>query len=199
MAVTLRQVLNEEMNVETEELIDDGAVLRMYRKAVHWYRKYRLFPRTNTYKFSIETGEYVPDIIMDQKVLYNGKTVKLANIVDTRTRVFNGTGSITVTIALTSDNAYLAGLPHELENLFVSYCKLAIGQKLKFSSYQNQPFQLDGEAIYAEGEAGRKEWEEFIMINRDEDPQNITDLRKEPYKGVSAGSIMFRTGGTVLW
>ena len=197
MAVTLRQVLNEEMNVETEELIDGGAVLRMYRKAVHWYRKYRLFPRTNTYKFSIETGEYVPDIIMDQKVLYNGKTVKLADIVDTRTRVFNGTGSITVTIALTSDNAYLAGLPHELENLFVSYCKLAIGQKLKFSSYQNQPFQLDGEAIYAEGEAGRKEWEEFIMINRDEDPENITDLRKEPYRGVH--SSVFIQKGTVLW
>lgn len=183
--------------METEELIDDGAVLRMYRKAVHWYRKYRLFPRTNTYKFSIETGEYVPDIIMDQKVLYNGKTVKLADIVDTRTRVFNGTGSITVTIALTSDNAYLAGLPHELENLFVSYCKLAIGQKLKFSSYQNQPFQLDGEAIYAEGEAGRKEWEEFIMINRDEDPENITDLRKEPYRGVH--SSVFIQKGTVLW
>ena len=197
MAVTLRQVLNEEMNVETEELIDDGAVLRMYRKAAHWYRKYRLFPRTNTYKFSIETGEYVPDIDMNQKVQYQGKTVKLKDLVNTETRVFNGTGTITVTIALTADNAYLAGLPEELENLFVAYCKLAIGQKLKFSSYQNQPFQLDGEAIYAEGEAGRKEWEEFIMINRDEDPENITDLRKEPYRGVH--SSVFIQKGTVLW
>lgn len=187
------------MNLETEELITDESLVRQYRKAVHWYRKYRLFPRTNTCKYSIETGEYVPDIDMNQKVTYQGKTVKLKDLVNTETRVFNGTGTITVTIALTADNAYLAGLPEELENLFVAYCKIAIGQKLKFSSYQNQPFQLDGEAIYAEGEAGRKEWEEFIMINRDEDPHNITDLRKEPYKGVSAGSIMFRTGGTVLW
>lgn len=199
MGVTLRKVLDEEMNLETEELITDESLVRQYRKAVHWYRKYRLFPRTNTCKYSIETGEYVPDIDMNQKVQYQGKTVKLKDLVNTETRVFNGTGTITVTIALTADNAYLAGLPEELENLFVSYCKIAIGQKLKFSSYQNQPFQLDGEAIYAEGEAGRKEWEEFIMINRDEDPHNITDLRKEPYKGVSAGSIMFRTGGTVLW
>ena len=199
MGVTLRKVLDEEMNLETEELITDESLVRQYRKAVHWYRKYRLFPRTNTCKYSIETGEYVPDIDMNQKVTYQGKTVKLKDLVNTETRVFNGTGTITVTIALTADNAYLAGLPEELENLFVAYCKIAIGQKLKFSSYQNQPFQLDGEAIYAEGEAGRKEWEEFIMINRDEDPHNITDLRKEPYKGVSAGSIMFRTGGTVLW
>ena len=199
MGVTLRQVLDDEMNLETEELITDESLVRQYRKAVHWYRKYRLFPRTNTCKYSIETGEYVPDIDMNQKVKYKGKTVKLKDIVDTQTRVFNGTGTITVTIALTADNAYLAGLPHELENLFVAYCKLAIGQKLKFSSYQNQPFQLDGEAIYNEGEAGRKEWEEFIMINRDEDPENITDLRKEPYKGVRTGSVIFRTGGTVLW
>ena len=199
MGVTLRKVLDEEMNLETEELITDESLIRQYRKAVHWYRKYRLFPRTNTFKYSIETGEYVPDIDMNQKVTYQGKTVKLKDLVNTETRVFNGTGTITVTIALTADNAYLAGLPEELENLFVAYCKLAIGQKLKFSSYQNQPFQLDGEAIYAEGEAGRKEWEEFIMINRDEDPQNITDLRKEPYKGVRTGSVIFRTGGTVLW
>ena len=187
------------MNLETEELITDESLVRQYRKAVHWYRKYRLFPRTNTCKYSIETGEYVPDIDMNQKIKYKGKTVKLKDVVDTQTRVFNGTGTITVTIALTADNAYLAGLPEELENLFVAYCKLAIGQKLKFSSYQNQPFQLDGEAIYAEGEASRKEWEEFIMINRDEDPENITDLRKEPYKGVRTGSVIFRTGGTVLW
>lgn len=187
------------MNLETEELITDESLVRQYRKAVHWYRKYRLFPRTNTCKYSIETGEYVPDIDMNQKIEYKGKTVKLKDVVDTQTRVFNGTGTITVTIALTADNAYLAGLPYELENLFVAYCKIAIGQKLKFSSYQNQPFQLDGEAIYAEGEAGRKEWEEFIMINRDEDPENITDLRKEPYKGVHTGSVVFRTGGTVLW
>ena len=134
---------------------------------------------------------------MNKKVKDQGKTVKLKDLVNTETRVFNGTGTITVTIALTADNAYLAGLPEELENLFVAYCKLAIGQKLKFSSYQNQPSQLDGEAIYAEGEAGRKEWEEFIMINRDEDPENITDLRKEPYRGVH--SSVFIQKGTVLW
>lgn len=197
MGVTLRQVLDDEMNMETEELIPDSGLVRMYRKAVHWYRKYRLFPRTNTFKYSIESGEYLPDIDMDQTVEYAGKTVKLKDVVDTQTRVFNGTGSITVTIALTADNAYLAGLPEELENLFVAYCKKAIGQKLKFSSYQNQPFELDGEAIFNEGEAERKEWEEFIMINRDEDPENITDLRKEPYRGVR--NSVFVQKGTVLW
>ena len=196
MGVTLRQVLDDEMNMETEELIPDTGLVRMYRKAVHWYRKYRLFPRTNTFKYSIESGEYLPDIDMDQTVEYAGKAVKLKDVVDTQTRVFNGTGSITVTIALTADNAYLAGLPEELENLFVAYCKKAIGQKLKFSSYQNQPFELDGEAIFNEGEAERKEWEEFIMINRDEDPENITDLRKEPYRG--ARNSVFVQKGTVL-
>lgn len=197
MAVSLRQVLDDEMGVETEELITDDAMVRMYRKAAHWYRKYRLFPRTNTYKYSIETGDYAPDILMDQMVDYKGKRVKLASIVDTETRVFNGTGTITVTIALNADNAYLAGLPHELENLFVAYCKIPIGQKLKFSKYQNQPFELDGEAIYNEGKTDSKAWEDFIMFNRDEDPKNITDLRNEPYKGV--GSTVFVTKGHVLW
>ena len=197
MAVTLRTVLDEELNLETEELISDEAVLRQYRKAVHWYRKYRMFPRTNTYNYSIESGDYVPDILMDQIVIYYGARKKLSEIVDTKTRVFNGTGSITVTFALTSDNAYLAGLPHELECLFVAYCKKAIGQKLKFSSYQNQPFQLDGVNLFNEGEKERQEWERFIMINRDEDPDNITDLRKEAYKGVS--NSVFTKSGTVLW
>lgn len=197
MAVSLRQVLDEEMGLETEELISDDSLMRMYRKAVYWYRKYRLFPRTNTYKYSIETGEYLPDINMDQMVKYQGKSVKLATLVDTETRVFNGTGTISVTIALTADNAYLAGLPHELECLFVGYCKKAIGQKLKFSSFQNQTFALDGSNIYSEGVEDIKAWEEFIMINRDEDPKNITDLRNEPYKGVR--SSVFTLPGYQIW
>lgn len=189
--------MDEELGLETEELISDDSLMRMYRKAVHWYRKYRLFPRTNTYKYSIETGEYLPDIDMSQMVQYQGKSVKLSTLVDTETRVFNGTGTISVTIALTADNAYLAGLPHELECLFVGYCKKAIGQKLKFSSFQNQAFELDGANIYSEGVEDIKEWEEFIMINRDEDPKNITDLRNEPYKGVR--SSVFTLPGYQIW
>lgn len=184
MAVDLREVLDEEMDIETEELISDSALYRMYRKTVNWYRKYRLFPRTNTYNYSIESGDYVPDILMDQVVTIDGKTDKLSMFVDTRTRIFNGTGTITVTIALTADNAYLAGLPHELECLFVAYCKKAIGQRLKFAKYPTQPFDLDGDGLFSEGETERKEWEEFIMINRDEDPDNITDLRQEAYTGI---------------
>lgn len=196
MAVTLREVLDEELNIETEELISDSAVARMYKKAVHWYRKYRLFPRTNTYNYSIESGDYVPDILMDQEVTIDGKTGPLSEFVDTRTRYFNGTKTIQVTIALTANNAYLAGLPRELEGLFVAYCKKAIGQRLKFSKYPSQPFDLDGENLFSEGEDGIKEWEEFIMMNRDEDPENITDLRKEAYTGVPP---MYYMQGSVLW
>ena len=196
MAVTLREVLDEELNIETEELISDSAVARMYKKAVHWYRKYRLFPRTNTFNYSIESGDYVPDILMDQEVTIDGKTGPLSEFVDTRTRYFNGTKTILVTIALTANNAYLAGLPRELEGLFVAYCKKAIGQRLKFSKYPSQPFDLDGEGLFSEGEAGIKEWEEFIMTNRDEDPENITDLRKEAYTGVPPTYYM---QGSVLW
>ncbi len=196
MAVTLREVLDEELNIETEELISDSAVARMYKKAVHWYRKYRLFPRTNTFNYSIESGDYVPDILMDQEVTIDGKTGPLSEFVDTRTRYFNGTRTIQVTIALTANNAYLAGLPRELEGLFVAYCKKAIGQRLKFSKYPSQPFDLDGEGLFSEGEAGIKEWEEFIMTNRDEDPENITDLRKEAYTGVPPTYYM---QGSVLW
>lgn len=196
MAITLREVLDEELNIETEELISDSAVARMYKKAVHWYRKYRLFPRTNTFNYSIESGDYVPDILMDQEVTIDGKTGPLSEFVDTRTRYFNGTKTILVTIALTANNAYLAGLPRELEGLFVAYCKKAIGQRLKFSKYPSQPFDLDGEGLFSEGEAGIKEWEEFIMTNRDEDPENITDLRKEAYTGVPPTYYM---QGSVLW
>lgn len=196
MAVTLREVLDEELNIETEELISDSAVARMYKKAVHWYRKYRLFPRTNTFNYSIESGDYVPDILMDQEVTIDGKTGPLSEFVDTRTRYFNGTRTIQVTIALTANNAYLAGLPRELEGLFVAYCKKAIGQRLKFSKYPSQPFDLDGEGLFSEGEAGIKEWEEFIMTNRDEDPENITDLRKEAYTGVPP---LYYMQGSVLW
>lgn len=196
MSVDLRQVLDEELNIETEELISDSALARMYKKAVHWYRKYRLFPRTNTYNYSIESGDYVPDILMDQVVTIDGKTGKLSEFVDTKTRYFNGTKTIVVTIALNANNAYLAGLPEELENLFVSYCKIAIGQRLKFSKYPSQPIELDGPALFEEGTAGAKQWEDFIMINRDCDPENITDLRAEAYTGIPK---MYFSRGTTLW
>lgn len=199
MSVSLRQVIDEELNLETEELIDDGALARMYRKVVNWYRKYRLFPRANTYNYSIETGDYVPDILLDQEVVVGGQKKKLSELVDTQTRIFNGLGTVTVQIALTSDNAYLAGLPHELECLFVAYCKKAIGQKLKFATYPSQPFDLDGDNLYTEGETERKEWEEFIMINRDEDPETISDLRKEAYPGVRTGSSIYSKSGIALW
>ena len=201
MAVSLREVLDDELNLDTAELIEDATVQRMYNKAVHWYRKYRMFPRTNTCNYSIESGDYVPDILMGQEVEVEEGGVlvkkKLSEAVDTKTRVFNGTGTITVTFALTSDNAWLAGLPHELENLFAAYCKKAIGQRLKFAKYPSQPFDLDGDALFSEGESERKEWEEFIMVNRDEDPENITDLRNEAYDGVR-GNI-FLGGGMRLW
>lgn len=196
MAVSLREVLDEELNLETEELISDNALLRMYRKAVNWYREYKLFPRTNTYRFSIETGDYVPDVLMDQEVTVDGKTGKLSEFVTTQTRTFNGTKTIQVVIALTSDNAYLAGLPESLENLFVSHCKVAIGQRLKFSKYPSQPIELDGPEMFAEGERGVEYWKNFIMINRDEDPENITDLRKEAYTGIPS---IYMMPGSVVW
>lgn len=196
MAVDLRDVLDEEMDIETEELISDKVLTRMYRKAVHWYRKYRLFPRTNTYNYSIESGDYVPDILMDQEVTVDGKTGKLSEFVNTRTRIFNGTKTIQVVIALTANNAYLAGLPHELEGLFVAYCKKAIGERLSFAKYPSQPFDLDSEYLKNKGEEERKEWEEFIMINRDCDPDNITDLRKEAYTGIPK---TYFNSGTVVW
>lgn len=196
MAVTLRDVLDEEINIETAELISDDALERMYHKAVHWYRKYRLFPRTNTFNYSIESGDYVPDVILTQEVTVEGKTGPLSDFVDTKTRIFNGTGTIQVVIAVTSNNAYLAGLPHELEHLFVGYCKKAIGQRLKFSKYPSQPFELDGESLFSEGVSEIKEWEEFIMLNRDCDPENITDLRNEAYTGIPKPYLF---SGTVVW
>lgn len=197
MAVDLRDVIDDEINVDTSELIEDRTILRFYRKAVNWYRKYRFFPRANTCNYSIESGDYVPTILMDQIVTVDGKTGKLSEFVDTKTRVFNGTGTITVTFAVTSDNAYLTGLPHELECLFVAYCKKAIGQRLKFAKYPSQPFDLDGNALYTEGEAAIEKWENFIMENRDEDPHNITDLRNEAYTGVR--NTIFVKPGVALW
>lgn len=184
MSVSLREVLDEELNFDSSELIDDASVTRFYRKAVHWYRKYRLFPRTNTYKYSIESGDYVPDILMNQVVKVDGKTGKLSEFVSTETRVFNGTGTITVTIALNANNAYLAGLPHELENLFVAYCRQAIGERTGLANYSSQPIDIDYAYHQNKGAADAKYWEDFIMINRDCDSENITDLRNEAYTGL---------------
>lgn len=196
MSVNLREVLDEELGIDTEELISDDSISRMYKKSVHWYRKYRLFPRENTYKYSIESGDYVPDILMDQIVTIDGVTDKLSKFVDTQTRYFNGTKTIVVDIALTANNAYLAGLPEELENLFVSHCKMVIGQRLKFSKYPSQPFELDGPEMYSEGEKGVEYWKNFIMVNRDCDPENITDLRKEAYTGIPKPYFF---SGNIVW
>ena len=59
----------------------------------------------------------MPTVLLDELVDVDGVPTRLADLVDTKTHKFNGTGSITVIVALTSDNAYLTGLPIELENL----------------------------------------------------------------------------------
>lgn len=184
MAVNLRSVLDSAVNVDTEELIEDTDILQFYRQVVNWYRKYRLFPKTDVYNYSIQSGDYVPEILMDQEVVIEGETKKLSDIVDTETRIFNGTGTIQLTIALTADNAYLSGLPFELQQLFVAYCRKAIGERLSFAKYPSQPLELDAEYWKSKGEADIEKWEHFIMENRDEDPKNITDLRNEAYTGV---------------
>jgi hypothetical protein len=183
MAVSLRDVLDENLNIDTVDLITDDILQRHYNKAVNFYSKYRLFPRTNTCNYSIETGAFVPTVLLDELVDVDGVPTKLADLVDTKTHRFNGTGSVTVIVALTSDNAYLTGLPTELENLFVAYCKKLIGQRLKFAKYPNQPIELDGEALYTEGVQEITQWETFLMINRDERPENKTDLREEAHRG----------------
>ena len=197
MSVSLREVIDTELGVDTSELIEDQDVLRFYRKAVNWYRKYRLFPRANTYNYSIESGDYVPDILLDKEIIYKGVTKKLGDIVDSQTRIFNGTGTIQVVVALTSNNAYLAGLPHELESLFAAYCRQQIGERLAFSKYPSQPFDIDAEYWKSKGADDIDKWEKFIMENRDEDPENITDLRAEAYAGTH--STIFMMKGTTLW
>ena len=197
MSVSLREVIDTELGVDTSELIEDQDVLRFYRKAVNWYRKYRLFPRANTYNYSIESGDYVPDILLDKEIVYKGVTKKLGDIVDSQTRIFNGTGTIQVVVALTSNNAYLAGLPHELESLFAAYCRQQIGERLAFSKYPSQPFDIDAEYWKSKGADDIDKWEKFIMENRDEDPENITDLRAEAYAGTH--STIFMMKGTTLW
>ena len=67
-------------------------------------------------------------------------------------------------------------IPFKLRDLFVNYCKRATAQFLKFSNYQDKPFEVDAEQWYSEAREDIKELEEHIEINRDERFENISNL-----------------------
>lgn len=67
-------------------------------------------------------------------------------------------------------------IPFHLLDLYAAYIKRATGSFLKFSGYQDKPFDVDGEQWYREGAEWAKELENFIMVNRDERMSNISDL-----------------------
>lgn len=64
-------------------------------------------------------------------------------------------------------------VPYHLLDLFAAYVKRAVGQFLKFSGYQDKPFDVDGVQWYEEGSKWADKLENFIMVNRDERMSNI--------------------------
>jgi hypothetical protein len=69
-------------------------------------------------------------------------------------------------------------IPEYLLWLVCAYVKKKVGQFIKFASYNDKPFDVDGEAWYNEGEKWAKELEEFIRVNRDERESNLTDFNR---------------------
>lgn len=67
-------------------------------------------------------------------------------------------------------------IPEYLLWLLCAYVKRKVGQFLKFAAYHDKPFDIDGDAWYAEGDKWAKECEEFIRVNRDECLDNLTDF-----------------------
>lgn len=62
---------------------------------------------------------------------------------------------------------------HDLfRRLFIAISKRKLGQRVKFSKFQDAGFELDGDALYDEGKEEETSLREFIILNRDE-PKEI--------------------------
>ena len=161
----------------------DSAVQHHFKKACDFYKQYNLWPRASQ-GIIVTTGMYtfttnIPFKILGIYDLNIGS--KVGNWSYTNPILMIPNGNYSIQYEMAADPASISELPPKLQELYVNYVKRQIGQKLKFSSFAEKPFDIDGEGWYNEGNDRAKETEEFIMINRDEDPNNISDLSGNTY------------------
>lgn len=199
MALSLREILDRKCNLPTAELIDDDSLKQQYLYAARYYVRYKLWPRTD-YTFSITDGEYKFEFDVDKVISVkdqqgNDVDYKFDNYV---LKIFNGSGTYVVTVALSIESAYINDLPFALENLFYYSCKLAIGERLSFAKYTDMPFEINASEWKSDGKEGVEKWENFIQINRDEDPDNISDLKNESYSGLGYYTILSGNISTIF-
>jgi hypothetical protein len=189
----LRQLVSENIGVEVmEEELPDNKLISDWSTSVMWWNKY-MTSNTQTTGFTVNdslsytfTGN-IPNKITGLWKLPSGISVPCSSFFYSRPTIQlyaplkPGGYSVTFCRSLDWQNVdaeEMSSNPrmHPLLQLFVASVKQTVGQFLKFSGYQDKPFDIDGEAWYREGTEDIKTWREFIMINRDERFSNITNF-----------------------
>lgn len=200
MALSLREILDRKCNVPTAELIDDESLKQQYLYAARYYVRFKLWPRAE-YTFSITDGEYKFEFDVDKIISVTDSQGNSVNYTFDNyvLKVFNGSGTYVVKVALSINSAYINDLPFALENLFYYSCKLAIGERLSFAKYTDMPFEINASEWKNDGKEGVDKWERFIQVNRDEDPDNISDLKNESYSGLRFYTILGTQDNTIFF
>lgn len=181
----LRKLISDDLGVDIEDdLLSNDRIQNQWDRAVNYWWKYMARPEknlgividssliytfTNPIPYSIVTLYKLPsgDVVSCSDFYYS-IPILTVSVASQYSVVYRGDLDITVTDE--------EDIPIKLRDLFVNYSKRVVGQFLKFSNYNEKPFDIDANGWYSEAQSAITELENFIKINRDERVENISNL-----------------------
>ena len=181
----LRTLYNDDIGVDIDDTIISDAKLRnQWDRAFAYWNKFRIgtpsaisvtIDSSLTYTFT----DPIPTTITTMYLMPNGLQVSCRDffyVAPTLTVTNEGEYAVVYNETLDIDTIEEEDIPIWLRDLFVAYAKRQTAQFLKFSNYQDKPFEVDAEQWYTEAQADIDRLEELIKVNRDEDWNDLSDL-----------------------
>jgi len=178
MALNLRAILEEELDISPmpDTLIPDSALSRYYNEVGKFYFNYRrgvkgiaFITVDSSGTFDFTTQEPVPETIIQICDAVTGATISSSQWSYLKPILTISPGDYQVTFYKNVEQTSVDEFPSYLyQELWVARCKKGIGQRMKFSKFNEPTLELDGEAMYTEGSETYEERREFTIINRDE-------------------------------
>jgi len=187
MALNIRSLLSLSMNVPIGEDLLSGQVAELYwSRSLEFYQNYRVWPRESAFITGYSSTFVLPANAKSVSAIRDLVTGSLIKGWQINGNVISSLPGGSYVVEYTQNNIEVVtdvedppvtspeikSVPVDLINLYCGYCKIPIGQRLKFASFGQQPFNVDN-ALFGEGNSEVEKAKQFIIVNRDERFSNL--------------------------
>lgn len=173
IASDVRAFLVGQLNVDiSSDLIHDNNLMMVAELVVEtWFRYRRSTPTTTTVTTVNQAYQFpqpYPERIVNVFTLPGPCSVKYQYSAGLL-YIFQNDGDYFVQYSSkpTASSVTIQSMPFAFQTMLLNRLKMALGQKIKFAKFGEQPFELDGEALYQEGSEGWDRDLEWCQVNHD--------------------------------